>query len=324
MPYHKCLVVQPIHPAGLRILDAAGIDAVAAPASDMQTVAALVGDCSGVITRNAGFSEGAIRAAPHLKVIAVHGIGTDPVAIDAASAHGIAVVNTPDTNIRSVAEHAIALLFALAKDVRSADSAARGGDFGFKYRARLVELEGRVFGIVGLGKIGQAAARLASALKLRVVGFSPTQPLSRFMECGADRVAALEELLARSDAVSLHVPLTPSTRGLIGEREISQMKPGAFLINTSRGSVVDEAALIASLKAGHLGGAGLDVFASESMDRSYELLRLPNVILTPHIAGSTEACLERTAVEVAEQVVDVLAGRMPGHLVNPEVWRRRR
>ena len=324
MAHSKCLVVQPIHVAGLRLLEHAGIEPIIAPASDMITVAGLVGGCAGVITRNAGFSEQAIKGAPRLKVIAVHGIGTDPVAVEAATAHGIAVVNTPGTNVRSVAEHAIALLFALAKQIPAADKATRRGDFGFKFRSRLVELEGRLLGIVGFGAIGRSTAGLARALGLRVIGFSPSQPDSTFTEFGADRAATLPELLSRSDAVSLHVPLTPATRGLLGARELALMKPGAFLINTSRGSVIDESALIASLKQGHLGGAGLDVYATEDMERSYELLRLPGTVLTPHIAGSTEACLERTAVEAAEQVVDTLTGRMPRHLVNREVWPRRR
>lgn len=324
MSVPRCLVVQPIHAAGIHILEQAGMTVIYATASDMPTVAGLVGGCSAVITRNAGFSEAAIKAAPRLKVIAVHGIGTDPVAVDAATAHGIAVVNTPDSNVRSVAEHAIALLFALAKRTPAADNAVRSGDFGFKYRARLVELDRQVLGVVGFGRIGQAVARLAGSLGMKVIAFSPTQPLTRFAECGAEHAPTLAELLARSNAVSLHVPLTAATRGLIGARELAGMRPGAFLINTSRGSVVDEAALIASLKSGDLGGAGLDVFASESMQRSYELLYLPNTVLSPHIAGSTEACLERTAVQTAEQVVDVLAGRKPGHLVNPQVWESRR
>jgi D-3-phosphoglycerate dehydrogenase len=230
------------------------------------------------------------------------------------------VVNTPDVNARSVAEHAIALTFALAKAIPAADAATRSGDDAFKYRARLTELDGLAFGIVGFGAIGRITAKLAQALGMRVSAFSRSRPDADFTEAGIERAPDLRHLLARSDVVSLHLPLVPDTRGLIGAAELALMKPGAILINTGRGGLVDEGALAVALEAGDLGGAGLDAFAIEPLPTGSPLARLSNVVLSPHVAGSTVQALERMAELSARQVVDVLSGRRPAHPVNPQVW----
>ena len=318
-----CLIVQPIHQAGLDLLSSAGIRPVVAPAHDRVTILAAVPAAHAVITRNAGLAADAIAAAPHLKVVAVHGVGTDAVAMDAATARGIAVVNTPAVNAPSVAEHALALTFALAKAIPASDLATRTGDTEFKYRVRLTELAGAHFGVVGFGAIGQATARLAKALGMSVSAFSRSQPDAAFAAAGVERAPDLDVLLRGSDVVSLHRPLVAATRGLIGGRQLALMKPGALLINTGRGGLVDEDALAAALAEGRIAGAGLDAFASEPLPTTSPLVRLPNVILTPHMAGSTVQALERMAVLAASQVIDVLAGRRPPHLVNPSVWNDR-
>lgn len=315
-----CLIVQPIHRAGLDLLSSAGIRPIVAPASDRATILAAVPAAHAVITRNSGLAADAMAAAPRLKVIAVHGVGTDAVAMDSATAHGIAVVNTPDVNAPSVAEHALALTFALAKAIPAGDMATRTGDTEFKYRVRLTELAGARFGVVGFGAIGQATARLAKALGMSVSAFSRSQPDAAFAAAGVERAPDLDTLLRGCDVVSLHLPLVAATRGLIGARELALMKPGALLINTGRGGLVDEEALAAALANGRIAGAGLDAFASEPLPTTSPLVRLPNVILTPHVAGSTVQALERMALLAATQVIDVLAGRRPPHLVNPSVW----
>ena len=254
----------------------------------------------------------------------MHGIGVDPVAVSAATEAGICVVNTPTANVQSVAEHAIALVFTLAKQITMADRAARRGDFGFKYQADLIELSGLKLGLLGFGHIGQATARLGRALGMSVVAYSPSRSDEAFEQLKVQRATNLEAVLTEADILSIHLPLNPSTRGLIGAREIDLMKRDAILINTSRGAIIDERALIDALQRRSIKGAGLDVFTSEGMGQDYELLHLDNVVLTPHIAGSTEACLARTAREVADQVVCVLEGRRPQHLINPDVWIRRR
>jgi D-3-phosphoglycerate dehydrogenase / 2-oxoglutarate reductase len=318
----RCLIVQPIHHAGVELLKSAGITPVLAPAYDSDSIIAAMSGMEAVITRDAGLRASAMAAAPTLKVIGVHGVGTDPVDVQEATRRGVCVINTPVANIRSVAEQTLALALALAKAIPAADAAARTGDFNFKYRAPLRELAGLVFGIVGFGNIGRATAALAKAFGMQVFSFSRSQPDATFEQAGVARMTDLDELLRVSDVVSLHLPSTPSTLRIIGARELSMMKPSAFLLNTSRGALIDEEALTAALMERRIGGAGLDVFVQEPLAPTSKLVTLHNVVLSPHVAGSAAEALERTALQVAAQVVDVLVGRRPPHLVNPEVWPR--
>jgi D-3-phosphoglycerate dehydrogenase len=216
-------------------------------------------------------------------------------------------------------------MLAVAKRIPDADRAVRAGNFEFKYAAPLTELYGKTLGIVGWGRIGRRTAELArAAFDLKVEVYSPSADPDDLAARGMRTCDSLAELLRRADIVSLHVPLNDRTRGMIGAAELSRMKPSAILINTGRGAVIDEDALIRLLRERRFAGAGLDVFRSEKMAADYELLRLDNVVLSPHIAGSTAEGLERTAVAVVELVLDVLRGHRPAHLVNPAVWDRRR
>lgn len=319
-----CLIVQPIHAAGLDRLRAAGLEPRPASGTDPETLAREAADCVAVITRNTGFPARAIAAAPALRVIGVHGTGTDHVATAEATEAGIVVVNTPGANAVSVAEQTLALIFALAKALPEADRSVRRGDDSFKFTARLIELAGLTLGLVGFGAIGQATARLGTALGLRVLAYGPSRPDADFANAGALRAPSVDALLAEADIVSLHVPLTPATRGLIGRDQLARMKRDAFLINTSRGGLIDEAALVEALESGTIAGAGLDVFAQEPLPADHPLARQARAILTPHVGGSTGAALIRTAETAADRVVDVLAGRRPGGLVNPDIWARRR
>lgn len=319
-----CLIVQPIHQAGLDILTQGGLVLRQLAQSDPQTLIRAASDCVAVVSRSAGFPTSAIEAAPALRVIGSHGVGVDAIDVALATERGIVIVNAPNSNVRSVAEHAIALIFALAKSIVAADRATRDNDHGFKYRARLIELEGLTLGIAGFGNIGRQTAALAKALGLRVIAHSLETAPDIYAAADVEPVTTLRDLLAQSDIVSLHLPLTSSTRGLIGAAELSAMRPGALLINTGRGGVIDETALLDALDAGQLGGAGLDVFAREEMPKDHPLLRHDRVVLTPHIAGSTEASLARTAADVARGVLAVLAGEQPRFLVNPLAWPHRR
>ena len=281
-------LVQPIHEAGVARLREAGLAVRAASRADMTTVAAEVGTADAVVTRNAGLSAAAIDAAPHLELIVVHGVGYDPVDVAHAAAKGILVCNTPVANAWSVAEHAIALLLALAKATLAADRAVRAGGFDARYTLRLTELRGRTLGIVGCGRIGRATARIARAgLGMTVCGHSPTADPARLRRVGIQPCATLDELLARSDAVSLHVPLRAETRGLIGRAELGRMKPGAFLVNTARGALVDEDAMVEALRSGQIRHAGLDVYAIEPMPEGHVLTTLENVTLSAHSAFRT-------------------------------------
>jgi D-3-phosphoglycerate dehydrogenase / 2-oxoglutarate reductase len=311
-------IVQPIHRAGVERLGVAGLAVRHATRSDMATVAAEIAHADAVVTRNAGLDRTAMDAAPRLKVIVIHGVGQDPVDVAHATAKGILVCNTPVANAWSVAEHAIGLLLALAKQLRSADLAVRAGAFDARYMLHVTELRGRALGIVGCGRIGRATARIARAgLGMKVYGYSPSADPARLRRIGIEPCASLEALLERVDAVSLHLPLRAETRGLIGKAELARLRPGAFLVNTARGALVDHEALVETLTAGRLAGAGLDVFRQEPVPTDDPLLGMPNVILTPHIAGASDRAMELTALAVASAILQVARGRRPRHLIVP-------
>ena len=310
-------LVQPIHDAGVARLRAAGLGVRQASRADMATVAAEIGAADAVVTRNAGLSAAAIDAAPRLRLIVVHGVGYDPVDVAHAAGKGIVVCNTPVANAWSVAEHAVALLLALAKETLAADRAVRAGAFDARYTLRLTELRGRTLGIVGCGRSGRATARIARAgLGMRVCGYSPSAEPDRLRRLGIEPCGSLDELLERADAVSLHLPLRPETRGLIGRAELGRMKPGAFLVNTARGALVEHGALVEALASGRLGGAGLDVFRQEPVPADDPLLTLPNVVVSPHVAGASDRAMEMTALAVAAAILQAARGRRPRHVIS--------
>ena len=263
------------------------------------------------------FTDRVLAAAPQLKVIAKNGAGVDSVDIPSATRRGITVMVAAGANAEPVAEHAIACMLALTRDLVALDRKVRAGGWeGTGYQGR--DFSGSLVGIIGFGSIGRATARMAAALGARVVVMDAYAKSSEFeMESDLDR------LLARADIVSLHCPLTESTRGLIGRRELGLMKKGSMLINTARGPLVDESALVDALRSGHLGGAGLDTFATEPVTAGDPLLELPNVILTPHVAGVTRNAVLGVSTITATNVVDRIAGRPVDrrNVVNPEVLR---
>ncbi|HEY63935.1 MAG TPA: hydroxyacid dehydrogenase [Caldilineae bacterium] len=266
---------------------------------------------------NAAFMD---LAGPTLRVIARAGIGVDNVDIPAATERGILVVNTPDAPTESTAEHAVALLLALAKRVTAGDRILRGADIP---RSRLfgTEARGRVLGVVGFGRIGRRVAEIcALGLKMRVIAYDPYVDRERAAALGVEMVDDLDTLLERADFITLHVALTPETRHLIGERELRRMKPGAYLINVSRGPVVDEAALIRVLEEGHLAGAALDVFDPEPPAPDNPLLHMDNVVVTPHTGSFTDLGVKAMSQGAVDQVIQVFRGERPPFLLNPEAW----
>jgi D-3-phosphoglycerate dehydrogenase len=254
-----------------------------------------------------------IAAGRRLVVIGRAGVGVDNVDLDAATRAGIVVVNAPTGNTIAAAEHTLALLYAVARRVAAADASLRRGEWK-RSQFTGVELRGRTLGIVGLGKIGQAIAARARAMEMTVLAVDPFVSGEQAALHGVELVE-LPVLLARSDAITLHVPLSRSTRGLIGARELARMKPDAILLNVARGGIVDEAAVAAALREGRLGGAGIDVFEHEPPVDS-PLLDAPNTVLTPHLGASTAEAQVLVAEEVAEQVLDVLDGRPARYAVN--------
>ncbi len=320
-----CLVVQPIHPSGAKKLEAAGIEVRKATSADMAAVAREIVGCAAVITRNAGLDTAAIDAATSLHVIANHGIGTNKIDVAHATKLSIPIVFTPFANARSVAEHAVMLMLAVGKRLLPSDAAVRGGDWDYRYKSGLQELHGKTLGISGFGTIGRMTADIASkGFGMKVIVHSPSADAATIAAHGATACATLEELLGLADVVSLHRPSRPDTRHMIDAAALAAMKRSAILINTARSDLIDTLALAEALKAGRIAGAGIDVFDQEPVPAGHPLLALTNAVLTPHTAGSTDEALQQTADQCAEQIIEVLAGRRPAHLVNGAVWDARR
>ncbi len=245
-----------------------------------------------------------LARAPHLRVIARAGIGVDTIDVHAATRRGIAVMNAPGANTVSAAEHALGLLLALVRHIPGAAEAMRRGDWDRK-RFEGTELRGKTIGIVGLGRIGGHVAQLARAFGMTVIGHDPYLPPGRAAELGV-KVLPLEELLRAADVVTMHVALTDETRHLINAARLKLMKPTVVLINTARGELVDEAALVEAVRAGRIAGAAIDVFAQEPLPKDSPLRMLDRVLLTPHLAASTAEAQERVAIEICGAVRDAL------------------
>jgi D-3-phosphoglycerate dehydrogenase / 2-oxoglutarate reductase len=254
-----------------------------------------------------------IAAGRRLVVIGRAGVGVDNVDLDAATRAGITVVNAPTGNTIAAAEHTLALLYGVARRTAAADASMRRGEWTRSAFTGL-ELRGRTLGIIGLGKIGQAIAVRARAMEMVVIGVDPFVSAEQAANHGVELVD-FDTMLTRADVVTVHVPLTRATRGLIGRDAIARMRPGSIVLNVARGGVLDEAAVAEALVSGHLGGAGIDVFDTEPPTDS-PLLEAPNTLLTPHLGASTAEAQVLVAEEVAAQVLDVLDGRSARYAVN--------
>jgi D-3-phosphoglycerate dehydrogenase len=285
---------------------------------DKARLAGAIRDARAIIIRNqTQITTELLAAAPRLLCIGRHGVGLDNIDMTAAGKAGVVVIAPLDANAMSVAEHAFALMLALARKVVAADRSTRAGEWA-RLRYTGTELAGKTVCICGLGRIGRRVAVRAKAFEMRVVVFDPfvkaDSPL--LSESGAMLCATLDEALAQSDFITVHSPLTPETRRMFNAQSFAAMKRGACFVNTSRGGVVDEAALLASLKSGHLGGAGLDVRETEPPTTRAEFEALDNVVLTPHIASFTTEAQDRTAEGVASDVERVLNGQPAVNAVN--------
>jgi D-3-phosphoglycerate dehydrogenase / 2-oxoglutarate reductase len=255
-----------------------------------------------------------LDAAPRLRVIGRAGAGVDTIDVEAATARGIVVVNAPGGNAVAAAEHTLALMFALARRVAAADASLKRGQWSRSAHVG-TELTGKTLGLVGLGRVGSEVARRALGLDMHVLVYDPYVPDEHARHLGLEPVE-LDALLEAADFVSLHVPLTEATRGILSAERIARMRPGAFLINCARGGLVDEAALLAALDEGRLGGAGVDVFSTEPVSPDDPLPRHPKVVATPHLGASTVEAQANVAAQVANEVLAVLEGRPTQFAVN--------
>jgi D-3-phosphoglycerate dehydrogenase len=295
-----------------RTLAEVNAELVVAKDTDPRALAGLAADADAIMTNWVKVPAEVIDAAPKCRIVARLGIGLDNIDVAAASRRGMLVTNIPDYCLVEVAEHALALLLSLARKVAFYHHQTKSGRYDLKAGPPLRRIEGQTLGIVGMGNIGVTLAAKAQALGLRIVAADPaprTQP-------PGVTFLSLDELLSQSDYVSLHVPLVPQTRHLIGEKQLARMKPGAYLINTARGGLVDSAALAAALAAGRLAGAGLDVQETEPPDLNVPPWNDPRVIVTPHAAFASEESLADLRTRTARQVANCLTGAEVPHVVN--------
>lgn len=317
-PFTVCLT-EPIHPDGVALLTR-GATVRYAAAHDEAGLAAALADADGLILRVKGrVTDSLLARAPRLRVIARHGVGVDNVDVAAATRRRIPVCVTLAANTDAVAEHTFLLMLAVGKRLVAVNAAVRRGAWE-DLRGELYEgLSGRTLGIVGMGRVGRRVAELAAAFGMRRLGYDPALPPEEIQRRGAEPVE-LSALLRAADIVTLHAPLTPETRHLMNRETLNLMKPGAILVNTSRGGVIDDHALAEALRSGRLAGAGIDVMEPEPPGPDSPLLTLEQVLITPHIAAHTEDSMRRMAVTAAEQVLMALEGKRPTMAVNPEIW----
>ncbi len=274
-----------------------------------------VADVQGIIIRaNGVVSRKIMEAAPKLKVVARHGTGVEAIDLQAAREFGITVVNTPEDNVESVAEQCLAFMLVLGKRVREADRAIRAGDWGARYRLIGAELYGKTLCMIGFGRIGQRVAEMAHAAFAMQIVYNDVVSYPEAEDRLNARALGLNESLKVADFVSVHVPLLPATRGMINAEVFHAMKPSAYLINSSRGPVVDQEALIEALELGLIAGAGLDVFDPEPLPEDHPLYQMENVVLSPHMAGHTDEALYWMA-QVYKDVIAVIEGRAPAYPV---------
>jgi D-3-phosphoglycerate dehydrogenase len=301
----KVLIADKMDPRAAAIFRERGITADEKPGLAPDELNAIIGNYDGVAVRSSTkLSAAAMDAGlPRLKVIGRAGIGVDTIDVPAASARGIVVMNTPFGNSITTAEHAIAMLFALAREIPQADQSTQSGKWE-KNRFMGVELSGKTLGLVGCGNIGSIVADRAHGLKMKVAAYDPFLSPERAVELGVDKVE-LDELLARADFITLHTPLTDQTRGILSREALSKTKKGVRIVNCARGGLIDEAALKEALDSGHVAGAALDVFAQEPA-KDNPLFGTQGLICTPHLGASTTEAQVNVAIQIAEQMSDFL------------------
>lgn len=313
----KVLITDPIHEAGVKMLEeVAGVEV----ATDLSKEDLLekIRDADALLVRSkTKVTKEVIDSGKKLKVVGRAGVGVDNIDLNAATQRGIVVVNAPEASTITVAEHTMAMMLSLARNIPFADGSLKAKVWD-KKRFMGMELRGKTLGIIGLGRIGSQVATRAKAFGMQIVGYDPYISEKTVKSIGAELVN-LSQLLRRADFITLHVPLTDKTRGIIGKKEIGKMKDGVFLINCARGGIVDEDALYEGLKSGKIAGAGIDVFKKEPPFDS-PLLKLNNVIVTPHLGASTEEAQRNASTIAAGEVIKVLKNEAPKNVVNMPVF----
>jgi D-3-phosphoglycerate dehydrogenase / 2-oxoglutarate reductase len=313
VPTFTVLVAEELSPAAIAQLESA-FEVRHVDGADRPALLRALADVDAVIVRSATRIDAeALAHAPNLRVVARAGVGLDNVDVEAATKAGVMVVNAPSSNTVSAAEHAVGLLLATARNVPQAMASLRAGEWK-RSEFTGAELYGKVAGILGLGRIGELVAQRLAAFGMQVIAYDPYVPTARAAQLGV-RLVPLEDLLAEADFITVHLPKTAETAGLIGERELRLVKPGVLIVNAARGGIVNEHALAMALKDGRVGGAGIDVFATEPCTDS-PLFGFPNVVVTPHLGASTHEAQEKAGTQVARSVRLALAGEFVPDAVN--------
>jgi D-3-phosphoglycerate dehydrogenase len=314
----RVLIADKLSPAALAIFKDRGVEAEVRTGLKKDELLAIIGDYDGLAVRSATKADKEVlAAAKKLKVIGRAGIGVDNIDVPAATAAGVVVMNTPFGNSITTAEHAIAMMFALARQLPAADASTQAGKWE-KNRFMGVELYAKTLGLIGAGNIGSIVADRANGLKMRVIAYDPFLSPERAVEIGVEKVE-LDELLARAEIITLHTPLTDKTRNILSREALAKTRKGVLIINCARGGLVDEAALRDALESGQVGGAAIDVFATEPATDNV-LFGAPNLVATPHLGASTLEAQENVALQVAEQMSDyLLTGAVSNALNSPSV-----
>ena len=314
----RVLIADQLSPAAVKIFESRGVQADVITGLTKDQLLEIIDQYDGLAVRSATKADkDVIAKAKNLKVVGRAGIGVDNVDIPAATAAGVVVMNTPFGNSITTAEHAIAMMFALARQLPAADLSTQAGKWE-KNRFMGIELYSKTLGLIGCGNIGGIVADRANGLKMKVIAYDPFLSPERAVEIGVEKVE-LDELLARAEVITLHTPLTEKTRNILSAENLAKTRKGVFIINCARGGLVDEVALRAGLDSGHIGGAAFDVFVEEPA-KSNVLFGHPNFIATPHLGASTAEAQENVALQVAEQMADyLLTGAVSNALNSPSV-----
>ena len=322
MAVPKILVTNKIRQCGIDFLQEHGFELLWSKSNSVEDVRKIACACDGIIARMTPVRQTLIDAAPNLKIIGMHGVGLDGIDIPYATQKGIAVTHTPAANCISVAEHAMGAILNLSKKTIPADKALRE-EHRFQDRDLFIghDIQGKILGIVGLGRIGRQLAQMAGlGFGMKVIAYDPYVPEKEMSQVGAgvEKKSTLEEIMAVSDFISFHVQLTPETTGMVNYDLLKLMKPTAYFINEMRGALVVESDLCRALREGIIAGAAVDVFAQEPPPDDCELLKAPNLIATPHIAASTYESLDRIILALAEEFNQFFNGGKMQFLVNPD------
>ena len=328
----KVYLGEVIHPAAVALLEKSA-EIVRPKDHSRQAFLDALKEVDGMIARKVHIGAEEMDHAPRMKIIARHGVGLDSVDLLEATKRGILVTNTPGENRESVAELAVSFMLALARRIPQAQKAIHNmpkGDIGIfsallkQYNLTGIDLDKKSLGVIGTGRIGSSVARkCAAAFDMKVTGYDPYVTTEAMKSFGVEKVSRLEDLLPSIDFLTVHAPLTQETRGMVGRKELALMKKGAYVINTARGGIVEEKALLEALNSGHIAGAALDVWEIESPDPKDPLLNHPNLLGTPHYAGTTEESLYRVGIAAVEEILRVLGGQPPKYPINPEVLEKK-